>query len=106
MSQRDWDSYLMTAGQGSEYSLGVSNDKTEGEYARHDLKMREKERMNIRTLGTIAMICSPALFIEGLLTMNEPNNVIIGIASFVFMFGWICTNLAMPRHIAAGYRSR
>jgi hypothetical protein len=58
--------------------------------------------MNNRTLGTIAMICSPALFIEGLLTLENPNHIIVGIASAVFMLGWICTNLAMQQMQAAG----
>lgn len=59
--------------------------------------------MNVRTLGTIAMICAPALFVEGLITtVNGPSNVTIGIASFVFMFGWICTNLAMQQMQATG----
>src|SRR5690606_32721353 len=58
---------------------------------------------NVRTLGTIAMICAPALFVEGLITtVNGPSNVTIGIASFVFMFGWICTNLAMQQMQATG----
>jgi hypothetical protein len=60
--------------------------------------------MNNRTLGTIAMICSPALFIEGVLTFNQetPDPVIVGIASFFFMAGWICTNLAMQQMQSAG----
>ena len=60
--------------------------------------------MNNRILGTIAAICAPALFVEGLISMNadEPGNVTVGIASFVFMLGWICTNLAMQQMQATG----
>jgi hypothetical protein len=58
--------------------------------------------MNVRTLGTIAMICAPALFVEGLINPIEPHPLTAGIASFVFMFGWICTNLAMQQMQATG----
>jgi hypothetical protein len=58
--------------------------------------------MNNRTLGTIAMICAPALLVEGLLLRGGENAVITGIASMVFMAGWICSNTAMRRMRAAG----
>jgi hypothetical protein len=58
--------------------------------------------MNVRTLGTIAMICAPALFVEGLINPIEPHPVTTGIASFIFMFGWVCTNLAMQQMQATG----
>ena len=58
--------------------------------------------MNNRTLGTIAIICAPALFVEGLLLRGGENAVITGIASMVFMAGWICSNTAMRRMQAAG----
>lgn len=57
--------------------------------------------MNNRTLGTIAMICAPALMIEGLI--NQPdNNLVIGLASSIFMIGWFCINIAMQRMQAIG----
>ncbi len=58
--------------------------------------------MNDRTLGTIAMICAPALLVEGLLLRGQENAAITGIASMVFMAGWICTNTGMRRMRAAG----
>jgi hypothetical protein len=60
--------------------------------------------MNLRTLGTIAMICSPALLIEAIWTygVGPENNVVIGIASFVFMVGWLCSNLGMQQMQAIG----
>lgn len=43
--------------------------------------------MNNRMLGTIAMICAPALLIEGLLTRGQENALTTGIASMIFMAG-------------------
>jgi hypothetical protein len=62
---------------------------------------REARKMNNRILGTIAMICAPALFIEGV-TLPTQNNVTIGIASIVFMLGWACSNIGMQRMQAIG----
>ncbi len=58
--------------------------------------------MNDRILGTIAMICAPALLIEELLRHGQENALITGIASMVFMAGWICSNMGMRRMQAAG----
>ncbi len=58
--------------------------------------------MNDRTLGTIAMICAPALLVEGILVQGRENAVITGIASMIFMLGWICANMGMRRMHAAG----
>ncbi len=58
--------------------------------------------MNDRILGTIAMICAPALLIEVLILRGQENDLIVGIASMVFMAGWICSNTAMRRMRAAG----
>jgi hypothetical protein len=58
--------------------------------------------MNHRILGTIAMICAPALLIEALIDPIDPNPLTIGIASFVFMLGWLCTNIAMQQMQAIG----
>ena len=43
--------------------------------------------MNNRVLGTIVMICAPALLIEGLLLQGQENAPITGITSMVFMAG-------------------
>jgi len=53
-------------------------------------------------LGTIAIICAPALLIEGLLLRGEEDALITGIASMVFMVGWICSNIGMQRMRATG----
>ena len=58
--------------------------------------------MNDRILGTIAMICAPALLIEGLLVQEQENAVITGIASMIFMAGWICSNVGMQHMRVAG----
>lgn len=58
--------------------------------------------MNSRILGTIAMICAPALLVEGLLVRGGENAAITGIASMIFMAGWICTNTGLRRMQAAG----
>ncbi len=58
--------------------------------------------MNNRLLGTIAMICAPALLIEALLLRGQENALITGIASMVFMAGWICSNIGMWRMRATG----
>jgi hypothetical protein len=48
------------------------------------------------------MICAPALLIEGLLLRGEEDALITGIASMVFMAGWICSNIGMWRMRATG----
>jgi hypothetical protein len=58
--------------------------------------------MNNRALGTIAMICAPALLVEGLLLGGQENAVITGVASMVFMAGWICSNTGMRRTRVTG----
>ena len=58
--------------------------------------------MSNRTLGTIAMICAPALLVEALLTGGEERPLVVGLASMVFMAGWICSNTVMRRTRAAG----
>ena len=58
--------------------------------------------MNDRLLGTIAMICASALLIEGLLLRGQENASITGVASMVFMGGWIYTNIGMWRMRATG----
>jgi hypothetical protein len=58
--------------------------------------------MNNRLLGTIAIICALALLIEELLLRGQENAPITGIASMVFMAGWICSNIGMWRMQATG----
>ena len=58
--------------------------------------------MNNRLLGIIAMICAPALLIEQLLLQGREAALITGIASMVFMAGWICANTAMRRMRVTG----
>ena len=58
--------------------------------------------MNNRLLGTIAISCAPALLIEDLLLRGQENAPITGIASMLFMAGWICSNIGMWRMRATG----
>lgn len=58
--------------------------------------------MNYRILGIIAMICAPALLVEGLLRQGEENALITGVASMIFMAGWICSNTGMRQMQATG----
>src|SRR4028118_1458189 len=58
--------------------------------------------MNDQTLGNIARICAPALLVEALLTGGEERPLVIGLASTVFMAGWICSNTVPRRAPAAG----
>ena len=56
--------------------------------------------MDNRVLGVIAMICAPAML--GFMLGGEENALITGIASMVFMAGWICSNIGMQRMRATG----
>jgi hypothetical protein len=58
--------------------------------------------LNNRVLGTFTMISASALLIEVLLLRGQENAPITGIASMVFMAGWICSNLGMWRLRATG----
>ncbi len=58
--------------------------------------------MNNRTLGTIAMICAPALLVDEILRGGEQNPLITGVMGMIFMAGWICSNIGMQRMRAAG----
>lgn len=58
--------------------------------------------MNNWLLGTIAIICAPALLIEELLLRGQENAPITGIASMLFMAGWICSNIGMWRMRVTG----
>lgn len=58
--------------------------------------------MNNRILGVIAMICAPVLVVEELLRQGQENALVTGVASMVFMAGWICSNTGMRRMQAAG----
>jgi hypothetical protein len=58
--------------------------------------------MNNRVLGTIGMICAPAMLVGGLLQVQQENAPIEGIASMVFMLGWISSNTGMWRIRATG----
>lgn len=60
--------------------------------------------MNHRLLGMVAMIGAPAMLVEVILTYNqpEPDPVIVGVASMVFMLGWLCANMGMQQMQAAG----
>lgn len=58
--------------------------------------------MNNRTLAAIAMVCAPALLADVVITGGLYSPPVIGLASMVFMAGWICSNTVMRRRRAAG----
>jgi hypothetical protein len=58
--------------------------------------------VNNRILGMIAMICAPTLLIGTLWLQGRENPLVIGIASSIFMAGWICSNIGMQRMQATG----
>ncbi len=58
--------------------------------------------MSNKILGAVAMVCAPALLVEGLIPGGVENPMIVGVASMVFMLGWLCSNTVMRRMKAAG----
>jgi hypothetical protein len=60
--------------------------------------------VNNRILGTVAMLGAPALLIEQLMLRGAQDARVTGIASMVFMAGWICSNTGLRRLRAAGTR--
>src|SRR5687767_509931 len=57
-----------------------------------------------KTLGIIAMICSPFLFVEMLSDhkFGLKNTPAAGIADLIYMTGWICSILGLIRQEATG----
>lgn len=55
-----------------------------------------------RTLGTVAIVCAPALLVETLLTRSEPSPMSMGIASLLFMLGSFCSHIGLWRIAATG----
>lgn len=58
--------------------------------------------MNNRTLGTIAMICAPAMLIEALIPGGNEIPLVVGTASMVFMLGSFCSHIGLWRAAATG----
>ncbi len=58
--------------------------------------------MNNRTLGTIAIICAPAMLVEALIPGGVDNPIIVGTASMVFMGGAFASLLGLWRVAATG----
>lgn len=58
--------------------------------------------MNNRTLGTIAMICAPAMLVEGLIPGSADMPLVVGTASMVFMAGAFASLLGLWRAGATG----
>lgn len=58
--------------------------------------------MNNRTLGTIAMICAPAMLVEALIPGGNENPLVVGTASMVFMAGAFAGLLGLWRAQATG----
>ncbi len=57
--------------------------------------------MNNRTLGTLAMVCAPALLVESLVTAGQ-ELPLVGIASMIFMLGSFCSHIGLWRVAATG----
>lgn len=58
--------------------------------------------MNNRTLGTLAMVCAPALLVETLVTAGQEIPLVVGIASMIFMLGSFCGHIGLWRVAATG----
>lgn len=58
--------------------------------------------MNNRVLGTIAMICAPAMLVEGLIPGGNDMPIVVGIASMIFMAGAFASLLGLWRVGATG----
>ncbi|MGH3090255.1 MAG: hypothetical protein ACRDSJ_23475 [Rubrobacteraceae bacterium] len=58
--------------------------------------------MSNKVLGAVAMVCAPALLVEGLIPGGVETPIVVGVASMVFMLGWLCSNTVMRRMKAAG----
>lgn len=58
--------------------------------------------MNNRTLGTIAMICAPAMLVEALIPNGADMPLVVGTASMVFMAGAFAGLLGLWRAEATG----
>lgn len=58
--------------------------------------------MNTRALGTIAMICAPAMLVEALIPGGNEQPIVVGTASMVFMAGAFAGLLGLWRAAATG----
>jgi hypothetical protein len=58
--------------------------------------------VNNRVLGTIAMICAPAMLVEGLIPGGDDMPIVVGIASMIFMGGAFASLLGLWRVAATG----
>jgi hypothetical protein len=59
--------------------------------------------VNNRTLGTIAMICAPAMLGEALIPNGNDIPFVVGTASMVFMAGSFCSQIGLWRAAATGH---
>jgi hypothetical protein len=58
--------------------------------------------VNLRQLSIIAMVCAPAMLLEVVIPNGKDNNVVVGIASLIFMIGSLCSQIALWRLGASG----
>jgi hypothetical protein len=58
--------------------------------------------VNNRTLGTIAMVCAPAMLVEALIPGGNEIPIVVGTASMVFMLGSLCSHIGLWRAAATG----
>jgi hypothetical protein len=58
--------------------------------------------VNNRLLGTIAMICAPAMLVEALVPNSTENPFLVGTCSMVFMLGSLCSHIGLWRIASTG----
>jgi hypothetical protein len=58
--------------------------------------------MNNRILGTIAMVCAPAMLVEALVPGGSDLLFVVGTCSMIFMVGSICSHIGLWRAAATG----
>jgi hypothetical protein len=68
---------------------------------------REKAFVSLRLLGTLGMIGSPMLLIEGILygllaAEANRNNQVVGVLEIIYLGGWACSMIGMHRLRALG----
>lgn len=59
--------------------------------------------MNNRILGTIVMVCAPAMLVEALIPSGNTMAVLVGMCSMIFMVGSFCSLVGLWRVAATGY---
>lgn len=53
--------------------------------------------MDNKTLGIIAIICAPFLYIDSLTAIQNVNSRQTGLFDFIYMTGWMCSLIALQQ---------